>query len=112
MNKLWNNSGKRDDKIIAIDDQNIYKSNPKDLDLTGTIDRIEEKWSTDARITFAIPLNIIREIRYDESKKYVQIFFGRGSEEHFKANDPNRLKEIFDYFSQHIPNTSSSSLPA
>ncbi|MGV3631597.1 MAG: hypothetical protein ACO1O6_10330 [Bacteroidota bacterium] len=105
MNKTWTNSGKGEDKIISIDETNIYKSNPKNFDLPAVIDNIGEKWHSDSG-TFKIPLSLIHEIRYEENKSYIQVFFG-GNEEHLRIKDPTRLKDIFDYFARHIPGTDS-----
>ena len=55
-----------------------------------------------------IPLDYIKEIRFQEEKKYIEVFFGGSSYEHFKISDENKKIEIFEYFSSLFPNATIS----
>ncbi|RFS19477.1 hypothetical protein DVR12_22855 [Chitinophaga silvatica] len=99
--KVWTNSMKGEDKIIAHVDDMIYKCNPKASEIDSVV------WSLNQNIPptqnmFAIPVSYIQEIRWQEGNKYLQVFF-RGSEEHLIVLDDSRRKEMYDYFRNTIP---------
>lgn len=43
-----------------------------------------------------------------ESKNYLQIFFGQDSEEHIRIQDEMTREAVFEYFKEHIPGATFS----
>jgi len=103
MNKIWINKEKGSDKIIALGSDRIFKISPKDESIFQYANDIENEII--AKSVFAIPFTHIRTIHLQEGRKYIQVFFGKESEEHFRVNDVNKLVEIFKYLKENIPRT-------
>jgi len=103
--KIWISRNDNDDKLIAYYQNKIFKANPKtdELDITANEFRITK---TPSPIFSGIPLAYIKEIRFQEEKKYIELFFNENSYEHFKISDENKKIEIFEYFSSLFPNSS------
>lgn len=80
MIKTWTNSEPGSDKIIAIDDQAIYKGNPKFEHYNQALTAINN--NNMPKGFLKIPFSYIREIHWQEGKDYLQVFFGKESEEH------------------------------
>jgi len=106
--KVWINPLKGEDKIIAHLDDMIYKCNPKAADVDSVAWGLEKGVAPDENM-FNIPLHYINEIRWEEDKPYIQVFF-RGSEEHLTIYDDARRREIFDYFKTILPSFSSTTI--
>jgi len=103
MVKTWINREKGEDKIIAMGNEMIYKANPK---ADKVLDYIKDLENDVIPIdVFCIPFSYIKNIQYHEGQKYLQIFFGHESEEHFRISDSNKRLELFNYFKEHISNT-------
>lgn len=102
--KIWRGNEKTDDKIIAFIDSTIYKGNPRDEEIEHCISDLKNG-IVPAKIFFSIPVPYIKEIRMQEEKNYLQVFFGQDSEEHLRIQDEMMRKEVFDYFKQNIANT-------
>jgi hypothetical protein len=103
MNKIWTNY-EGGDKIIAYIDGKIYKANPKDAELENTVSEMKMNDFSSKKL-LSIPLAYLKEVRLQEGKEYIQVFFGTDSEEHLQIKDNNRRDEIFNYFKENIPNT-------
>ncbi|WP_212003866.1 hypothetical protein [Chitinophaga sp. HK235] len=99
--KVWTNPLKGEDKIIAHIDDMIYKCNPKETDVDQVARGLEMNIIPEKDI-FGIPLHYINEIRWQEGKKYIQVFF-RGSEEYLTIYDDAKRNEIFNYFKTILP---------
>ena len=103
MNKTWINAEKGDDKIIALSNNKILKANPNEHRIHQY--EIDIKNDIISNDVLGIPFSYIKSIQLQENKKYIQVFFGQGSEEYFRINDDSKRKEIFDYFKNNIPLT-------
>jgi hypothetical protein len=104
MKKIWISKEKGDVKILAISEDRIILGNPK-------LDKIDNyKNSLEMEIIpsdlINIPFSIIRQIKLQEGKKYIQVLHSRDSEELIWINDLFKRKEIFQSFKELIPNTS------
>lgn len=100
--KIWRLNEKTDDKIIAFLNQTIYKANPPDSEIEHYMSDLRNGTIPTKKI-LGIPLYYIKEIRMQESKTYLQIFFGKDSEEHLRIHDETLKKEVLDYFKENIP---------
>jgi hypothetical protein len=100
--KVWRANEKTDDKIIAFVNSTIYKANPSDVEIEHYISDLRNG-SIPTKKILGIPLHYIKEIRMQESKTYMQIFFGKDSEEHLRIQDETLRKEVFNYFKANIP---------
>jgi hypothetical protein len=105
--KIWRATGKSDDKIIAFIDSTIYKGNPKEEELEYCLSDLR-MGIVPTKAFFGIPLSYVKEIRMQESKNYLQVFFGQDSEEHLRIHDVTLKKELFDYFNENIPGATFS----
>lgn len=103
--KIWTNSQKGDDRIIFHLDDTIYKCNPKAAEAEQVAWGIDKGVLPDENL-FGIPLSYVDEVRWQEGKKYIQVFF-RGSEEYFTIDDNTKRQEIFFYFKAILPSFSS-----
>jgi hypothetical protein len=103
MDKIWISDNTREDRIIAIGNNMLYKVNPKE----ERVHEYKEKLKNDniPKEVLSIPYSYIKFIQYQEGKKYIQVFFGQESEEHFRINEETKLFEIFKYFETNIPDT-------
>lgn len=100
--KIWRLNEKTDDKIIAFVNSTVYKANPSGNEIEYYISDLRNGTIPSKKI-LGIPLHYIKEIRMQESKNYLQIFFGQDSEEHFRIQDETLKNEVFDYFKNNIP---------
>jgi hypothetical protein len=105
--KTWRFNGKAEDKIIAFADGAIYKGNPQDAQVEHCLSDIR-MGIVPTKKFFGIPIRYIKEIRMQESKNYLQVFFGHDSEEHLRIREEASRKDVFDYFREHIPSAQFS----
>ncbi|PHN01193.1 hypothetical protein [Flavilitoribacter nigricans] len=101
MYQVWNNKEAGSDKIIALDDQAIHKGNPRPEALHGALTSVNNQ-----RIPkgfFRIPYTYIREVHLQEGKDYVQVFFGKDSEEHIRIKDDLKRQAFFDALKDALP---------
>ena len=103
--KIWRGNEKTDDKIIALIDSIIYKANPANDEIEHYISDLRQG-IIPTKKTLGIPLSYIKEIRMQEGKNYLQVFFGQDSEEHVRIHDDMQRSEVFNYFKENIPNVS------
>lgn len=101
MNRIWRNTEKGDDKIIAIGNNMIYKANPKEDKVDAYFEKIQE--NNIPNDVLGIPFSYIKSIHYIEGKDYIQVFFGQESEEHLRIKDTNKRNEILKCFKETIP---------
>jgi len=93
--KIWTSEEKSNDRIIAIIDDTLYKCNPSVNEINDFVIALRMK-NVPEKKTLSIPTSYIRQIQHEEGKKYIQVFFGQGSEEHFRITDEKRLQEVFE----------------
>lgn len=103
MTRIWTSS--KGDKIIAFANNTLYKANPKDENVAFLAASMQANDFSDPAL-FALPLDIIRTIHWQEGNEYIQVFFSRESEEHFIIKDPVVREEIFNHLKAHIPGAS------
>lgn len=103
MIKIWTSEERSNDRIIALVDTTLYKCNPAIEEMSNYTQSLNMKIIPDKK-TLGIPLGYIKVFRYQEGKKYIQVFFGKDSEEHFRITDDKTRKEIFMHFQQLVPN--------
>jgi hypothetical protein len=104
LNKIWINEESGDDKIIAIANDKMIKANPDHFKMKDCINDFEN--NIIPADTFAIPFSYIKVIRLQESEKYIQVFFGKESEEYFTIKDDNKRIEVFNYLKEIFPGAS------
>jgi hypothetical protein len=107
MVKIWTTEDKANDKIIAVVDNMIYKCNPGTEDIDEYVKALKMK-DIPAKNTFGIPFSYIKEIKYQEGKKYIQVLFGNDGEEHFRITNEARLREVFEFFTGILPGSTQS----
>lgn len=101
MTKTWINKEKGDDLILAIGNNKLYKSNPKEGKIDLFLNNIENDVSHIDILS--IPFSYLRSIQLQKDKKYIQVNFGKESEEFFRVNDELKRVEIFKYLKENIP---------
>jgi hypothetical protein len=99
--KVWTSNAPKDDKIILHHDKIIYKCNPKPAEVENTIQSFSMGIIPQQGV-FGIPISYINEVRWQEGKDYIQVFF-RGSEEYLTIQDAIQRQEIFEYFKTILP---------
>ncbi len=102
--KIWTSNEKKDDKIIALSDEYIYKGNPPSNEIGSSVFDLEMK-TVPLKHFFAIPLSYISAINLQEGKKYIEVLF-RGDYEHLKIMDDKTRVEVFEFFKHNIPGAS------
>ncbi|QHS63436.1 hypothetical protein [Chitinophaga agri] len=100
MTQIWTSS--KGDKIIAFANNTLYKANPKDENVSFLVAGMKAGDFSDPAL-FALPLDIIRSIHWQEGNDHIQVFFSRESEEHFIIKDPVIREEIFNHLKAYIP---------
>lgn len=103
---IWKSNLKGDDKIIAYFNNTIYKGNPKPEEIDSTIRELNSGNKPKTNL-FGIPQSLLKEIHLEEGKEYIQVFFGDDSYELLRINDENKRLEIFDFFKQNIPKSTT-----
>src|SRR6266700_1970875 len=103
MIKIWTSEERNNDRVIALIDTTLYKCNPPNEEMNDYLQSLQMKIIPDKK-TLGIPLGYIKEFRHQEGKKYIQVFFGADSEEHFRITDDKTLKQIFAHLQQLPPN--------
>ncbi len=99
--KIWINSEKNDDKIIALLNDSIYKANPAESEIESYVFDLKLQ-KVPSKNSFKIPLHYISMINQQDGKKYIEVIF-KGDYEHLKVNDDKIRGEIFEFFKQNIP---------
>ena len=97
MDKIWTNPDARGDKIIAIVNDILYKVNPRDEEIAEVARDLKMR-RIPQQNTFSLPMSYIWEIRLQEGKEYIQVFFRGKSEEHLMIKDAVLREEIFNFF--------------
>lgn len=106
MDNVWVSETDGDDKIIAIDAEYVYKCSPRQPRLSSEL--IDPQFIEETKNYYRIPVSYIKKIVLKENKKYIQVFFGKDSEERLRILDPEKRKEIFDFLRQYFPDAKYS----
>jgi hypothetical protein len=99
--KFWTSTQKGDDKIIAYENETVYKANPPANLMDQCLGDLKMN-DFSSNHFFSIPLRYIAQINQQENKKYLEILF-RGDAEHLKVKDDIRRNEIFEFFRNNLP---------
>ena len=103
MDKIWINKEKGSDKILAIGNNMLYKINPKENIFNRCLSDLEKDIAQKNAMT--IPFSYIKHIQYFEGKKYIQIFFGNASEEHWRIENESVRFQVFKHLKENLPKT-------
>jgi len=98
MSKSWISKDSKKNKVILIENNSIYKGNPK-LDRFSSNDIDNEKIKESL---FNIPYNYIKRIENQSQKSYIKIYFGNDSEEELFTDNDKIKNEIFNYLKDDI----------
>ncbi|RZJ51479.1 MAG: hypothetical protein EOO19_00420 [Chryseobacterium sp.] len=102
--EIWKNKNKGDDKLIVYYNNAIYKGNPKNEEIESTIYKLKTDNIAPSNL-MSIPLAYLKEVNFEEGKKYIEVLFGTDSSEHMTITDENKKVEIFEYLKNNIPNS-------
>jgi hypothetical protein len=105
--KIWSSDEKGDDKIIAYLNNIIYQGNPKQTDIENVISDLRKEVIPPNNF-IGIPLSYLKEIHLQDGSNYIEILFGKESNEQLKVSDSKKRLEIFEYFKANIPNAKYS----
>ena len=101
---VWKSIEKGDSKIIAYLNNTIYKGNPKESELESIFRKLKTGDTQNLNL-FEINQSVLKEVRLDERKECIQIFFGQTSYEELKVKNKETRNEIYKYLSENIPNS-------
>ncbi len=104
MTKIWTNYDNKGDKLIAFANNTIYKANPKTDEIEDLVRDMQMNNFTNGGL-FYVSSSEIRDIQLQEGKDYIQVFFGKDSEEHLNIKDAVRREEIFNFLKDTLPAT-------
>ncbi|MEI9810076.1 MAG: hypothetical protein WDO16_20635 [Bacteroidota bacterium] len=107
MTEVWINNEKGDDKLIALIDNIIYKANPKSDEETDSLAKGLVSGSFDSRKLWEINTSHCREIRLQNGKPYIEIFWGKDGEEQLRVADEYKRYKIFDLIKTNTPGAES-----
>lgn len=102
MNKIWKPSEPKSDKLIIIQENCIYKGNPKPEELIKVNEQTTEVGSLSGM--FSIPYSYIKKVINQQGKDQIKIYFGSDSEEEIHLKSERQKNEIFDFLKSDIPN--------
>ncbi|MCF6404529.1 hypothetical protein L3C95_16655 [Chitinophaga filiformis] len=105
MTRYWTNYDNKGDKLIAFGNGTLYKANPRPDEIEDIVRDMQMNNFT-APGLFGIPVDYIKDIRLQEGNDYIQVFFGKDSEEHLQIKDDATRQEIFDFLKDHLPGAS------
>lgn len=100
--KIWTLTQKGDDKIIAFDNQVIYRGSSKIADVDKIIFELTTLKTIPKGLT-GIPISYIKEINQEFGKNQIELFFAEDSTEDLKISEEALRSEIFNYFKSNIP---------
>jgi len=101
--KIWKIPEGGGDKLIAFDNQIIYRGSSKLTDVDKIIFELTTLKTKPKELT-GIPLTYIKEINQELGKNHIELFFAQDSTEELKVSDETLRSEIFNYFKSNIPN--------
>lgn len=108
MEKIWNIKDSKTNRVVIINQDCIYKGNPKHSELI-----ISEKDTDVLNELFSLPFSYINVIENQDGGDKILIYYGSDSKEEIKIKDIELKNEIFIYLRKHIPSlVYSKSLPS
>jgi hypothetical protein len=97
MIEVWTSSEKGNDKLIGFANNVIYKANPKTDEETDNLARQLQSGSFDSTKVWEINIRNCREIRLENGKPYIEIFWGKDKEEQLRITDEYKRYKVFDF---------------
>ena len=96
MIEVWTSSLRDNDKLIGLGNGKVYKANPKTDEETEALAFDMRKGNFDTTKVWDIPILHCKEIRLQEHKPMIEIFFGREGEEELRITDEYQRHIIFE----------------
>jgi hypothetical protein len=106
MTEVWTSNEKGNDKLIAFIDGVIYKANPKTDEETDEMAKAIKLGSFDARKLWEIKTRNCKEIRLQDGKPYIEIYWGKDGEEQLRITDEYKRYRIFECIKVNTPDGS------
>jgi hypothetical protein len=108
MTEIWLNSEKGNDKLIAFADGTIYKANFKTDEEADEMARALRSGSFDSRKLWEIKAKHCKEIRLQDGKPYIELFFGKEGEEQLRITDEYKRHQVFDIIKANTPGNATT----
>ncbi len=96
MIEVWTSSLKGSDKLIGLGNGKLYKANPKTDDETEHLAIDMRKGNFDTTRVWDITIFHCKEIRLQENKPMIEIYFGKEGEEELRVTDEYLRHTIFN----------------
>ena len=108
MIEVWTSNEKGNDKLIAFANNTIYKANPKTDEETDSLARGLKSESFDSTKLWEIKTIHCKEIRLEEGKPYIEIFWNKDGEEQLRITDEYKRHKVFEFIKVNTPNSEFS----
>ena len=104
MTEILTSNEKGNDKVIAFINDTIYKANPKTDQETDILASGLRSGSFDSTKVWDIKVSHCNEIRLQDGKPFIEIFWDRGGEEQLVISDAYKRYMFFDLIKANAPN--------
>jgi len=108
MIEVWTNSLKGNDKLIGFGNGFIYKANPKTIEETEILATNMRNGVFDTTKVWDIQAKYCSEIRLQEGKTYIEIFYGKEGEQDLRVADEYLRFKIFETIKKGLPDVKYS----
>jgi hypothetical protein len=105
MIKVWTSDQKNDDRLIGFGDNTIYKANPKSNEQTILFAKEMESGAHDSTKVWEIKTSHCKEIRLEDGKSCIEIFYGKEGEEQLRITDEYKRYAVFDWIKANTPDS-------
>lgn len=109
MIEVWTSNEKHNDRLIAFGNNIIYKANPKTEQDTDILASGLESGSFDSTKVWEIRTSNCKEIRLQDGRPYIEIYWGRDGEEQLRITDEYRRYKVFELIKTNTPHAKFSS---
>lgn len=96
MIEVWTNSLKGNDKLVGFGNGVIYKANPKTYEEVEALAANMRKGVFDTTKVWEISTRRCREIRMQDGKSFIEIYWGKDGEEELRITDEYLKHKIFE----------------
>jgi hypothetical protein len=103
MTEIWLNTEKGNDKLIAFVDGTVYKANFKTYQEADNMASAIRSGSFDSTKLWEIKTKYCKEIRLQDGKPYIELFFGKEGEEQLRMTDEYQRHKLFDLIKANTP---------
>lgn len=97
MITVWTNDAKGNDRLIGVGNNRIYKANPKTTEETESLAKAMRSGSFDSTKVWDIDTSHCNEIRLEDGKPFIEIFWGKEGEEQLRVTDEYLRYKIFEH---------------